>query len=186
MDEQNKYLNKYRIPSARATWNDYSVGAYFITICTAERRHYFGEIVNGVMQLSEVGMAAGKCWADIPIHFPHAEAPLMVVMPNHVHGIIVIHDVETLNFASPQPPQNQFGPQSRNLASIIRGYKAGVTKYARLNDIPFSWQPRFHDRLIRSREEMNRIAEYMKSNVAKWNTDELNNNNQGKTICTLI
>ena len=177
IDEQNKFRNEYRIPSARATWNDYTVGAYFITICTKGRRHCFGEIANGKIQLSEIGMVAEKCWLDIPMHFPHADAPLMVVMPNHVHGIVVIHNVETQNFASPQPQQNKFGLQSRNLASIVRGYKIGVTKHARLNNIPFAWQPRFHDHLIRNREEMNRIAEYIECNVARWDLDELNNKN---------
>lgn len=83
-----------------------------------------------------------------------------------------------LNFASlqqqqqQQPTGNKFGPQSKNLASVIRGFKIGVTKFANENNIPFAWQPRFYDRIIRNTDEMNRIAEYIEGNVARWGTQD--------------
>ncbi len=167
-----KFQNKYRIPSARASWWDYgSNAAYFVTICTRNREHFFGEIVETMpsptvfeMQLTPIGQSAYDCWNEIPKHFPFVVLDEFVVMPNHVHGIIVIDKpeiknknggetrdaigdtigdaiVETQNFASLQQSmdstikqpktQNKFGPQSQNLASIIRGFKIGVTKFAR-------------------------------------------------------
>ena len=106
-------------------------------ICTQNHEHYFGEIANGAMHLSEIGHLANKYGVEIPEHFPFVELDAFVVMPNHVHGIIIINkpnnerNVETQNFASLQSkPANRFGPQSKNLASIIRGFKIGVTKNA--------------------------------------------------------
>jgi REP element-mobilizing transposase RayT len=107
----DKFQNKYRIPSARLQSWDYGAnGAYFITICTAHREHYFGEIVElgsdatvetpnlGVsipttitkMQLNEIGKLAEQFWMEIPNHFPFIELGNFVVMPNHVHGILII------------------------------------------------------------------------------------------------
>jgi len=81
--------------------------------------------------------------------------------------------VETKNFTSLQDnqPQNKFGPQSQNLASIIRGYKTGVKKYATMNNINFIWQPRFHDHIIRNDKSYNNIQEFIINNPAKWNDD---------------
>ena len=85
------FKNKYRIGSIRASWWDYGWnGAYFITICTHNRIHYFGEVENGKMNLSSLGEAAEKCWYEIPLHFPFVRLGSFVVMPDHVHGIIII------------------------------------------------------------------------------------------------
>lgn len=109
-----KFKGKYRIPSARLQTWDYGRNAfYFITICTKNREHYFGEIANGQMILSEIGLLANKYWNEIPEHFPFVILDAFVVMPNHVHGIIIIDKadndgryVETQNFASLPPSQN--------------------------------------------------------------------------------
>jgi REP element-mobilizing transposase RayT len=208
-----KFRNKYRIPSARLPNWDYGWnGAYFVTICTANRKCFFGNILYSEMQLFEIGKLANKFWLEIPEHFPFVKLDVHVVMPNHVHGIIVIdktddgrndinelndgdnggknggdndgRHVETQNFASLPPPQqqpstnkpqpkNKFGPQSQNLASIIRGYKTGVTKYARNNNIDFGWQSRFHDHIIRNNTEYQRIKNYIINNPKNWNDDSL-------------
>ena len=99
-----RFKNRYRIPSARAAWHDYNGGAYFVTICTHNREHYLGEITNGVMHLSEMGQIAAQCMDEVHCHFPHVDVPIYVIMPNHVHAIIIINDgcsVETHNHASP-------------------------------------------------------------------------------------
>ncbi len=222
-----KYKGKYRIPSARwVTWDYGSNAAYFVTICIHDRSHGFGEIVNGEIILTSLGYAAMDCWNEIPIHFPFVELDGFIVMPNHVHGIIIIDKldgdtVETQNIASlpqhtapsqmqtqniaslpqhaapsqmqtqniaslPQhttpsqiqtqniaslQPRNRFGPQSQNLASIVRGYKIGVTKFARQNNIPFAWQTRYHDHVIRNADEYARILKYIDENPQKWPDD---------------
>jgi REP element-mobilizing transposase RayT len=87
----DKFNNKYRIPSARATWWDYRrAGAYFITICTQNRVHYFGEIENGYMRLSGMGVIADVLWHEIPHHSPLVKLGAFVVMPNHIHGILIL------------------------------------------------------------------------------------------------
>jgi len=176
MDTDNdtgKYKNKYRIASARwATWDYSSNAAYFITICTANRAHDFGQIQNGEMKLTPLGKSAQECWHEIPAHFPFVELGQFVVMPNHAHGVVIIAKmVETQNFASVRGP-NKFGPQSQNLASIVRGYKIGVTKFARQNNIPFAWQARYHDHVIRNAAEHERISAYILANPQNWNGDE--------------
>ncbi|MDX2128120.1 MAG: transposase [Chloroherpetonaceae bacterium] len=119
----DKFRNKYRIPSARASWWDYgNHAAYFITICTHNRVHHFGEIVpihpspnNFVanreyqlakrfiqkeLNLTPAGKVAEKFWAEIPHQFPYAALGAFVVMPNHIHGIIIIN-----NPNKPHPPK---------------------------------------------------------------------------------
>jgi len=87
----DKFQNKYRIPSARHPHWDYRwAGAYFITICTHNRLHYFGEIENGTMQLSQVGVIADILWYEIPHHAKNVELGAFVVMPNHIHGILIL------------------------------------------------------------------------------------------------
>jgi putative transposase len=87
----DKFQSKYRIPSSRMQNWDYSWNAaYFVTICTDQRICFFGEIINGDMQLSEIGELANKFFAEIPEHFPNVHLNAYVVMPNHIHGIIII------------------------------------------------------------------------------------------------
>ncbi len=148
------------------------------------------------MVLSNLGKNAESCWRKIPHHFPFVKLDEYVVMPNHIHGIIVIEkswehvkhgesakheeSVETQNLASLQsnapgsnvpgsnvPPSN-FGPQSKNIASIIRGFKIGVIKYAVNNNISFKWQPRFYDHIIRNENDLNRIRQYIIDNPLNW------------------
>lgn len=87
----DKYQNKYRIDSARLkNWDYASDGAYFITICTKNRTHFFGEIMNGQMQFSEIGKIAHQNWEAIPQHFSFVRLDAFIIMPNHTHGILII------------------------------------------------------------------------------------------------
>ena len=125
---------------------------------------------------------AEKFWNEIPNHFPFVKLDEIIVMPNHIHGIIIINKqnleptkvVETQDFASLQLQiqSNKFGPQSKNIASIIRGYKIGVTKNVRKIINNFTWQPRFHDHVIRDDDELNQIREYIISNPQNWIKDD--------------
>ncbi|MBO7482243.1 MAG: hypothetical protein J6T63_09055 [Bacteroidales bacterium] len=95
------FQNRFLVPSARAAWHNYDGGIYFVTICTAGREHYFGEIINGEMRLSEIGRYTDECIQNIPQHNIYANVPLYVIMPNHIHLIMVIDDapspVETVH-----------------------------------------------------------------------------------------
>ena len=88
-----KFRNKYRIPSARLPGWDYrNAGSYFITICTQNRAHFFGECQQGKMKLSTAGMIAQGCWYQIPYLNPQVHLGAFVVMPNHVHGVLILDD----------------------------------------------------------------------------------------------
>jgi hypothetical protein len=90
-----KYQNKYRIASARLqTWDYGWNAAYFVTICTQNRECFFGNIVDGNMHLSETGIIAHKFWMEIPNHFPFVKLGEFIVMPNHVHGIVIIDKLD--------------------------------------------------------------------------------------------
>ena len=90
------YKNKYRVESARLRSWDYSnVGYYFITICTKNNTDYFGAIDNNKMQNSKMGDIIEKYWHDIPNHFENIDLDEFIIMPNHIHGIIIIDSVET-------------------------------------------------------------------------------------------
>lgn len=174
-----KIKNKYRIESTRLYGYDYGQnGAYFITICTKNRIHYFGKVSNGEIQLSAIGKFAFECWEAIPQHFPFVELGEFVVMPDHVHGIIIINNIIKGEFQIPfneinQPfyqstYKNKFGPQSKNIASIIRGFKMGVTKSVRQINPEFKWQDRFHDHIIRDEQAFENIQNYIINNPLKW------------------
>ena len=182
------YRNKYRIPSARATWHDYNGGAYFVTICTRDMEHYFGEIVDGEMSMTAIGEYVQQCIKKIPQHNTYANVPAFVVMPNHVHLIVIIDDENADSICRDVPwrvstygkneTMQTIANQQGRLSTMIGGFKQSVTRYANANSISFAWQTRFHDRIIRDCDEMNRIAEYIENNVARWESDEFHNSSQ--------
>jgi len=181
----DKYQNKYRIPSARLqTWDYGSIASYFVTICTKNREHFFGEIVGREMQLNEIGKMLEQEWIKTPELRPDMNLKLgeFIVMPNHFHGIIIIggnqynthprrdamHCVSTMAITP-----NQFGPQSKNLGSIIRGLKSSVTTQAKkLGNNIFAWQSRFHDHIIRDAKSFDRIQDYIINNPSSWKEDK--------------
>ena len=164
---KEKFRNKYRIDSARASWWDYSTaGAYFITICTKYGTPHFGKIRNNKMHLSPCGVLADEFWRQIPDHSKFAAIGCHVVMPNHVHGIL--HVLE----GSPPSPRregdamSEISPQANSVSAIIRSYKSAVTRQAHRLGLDFAWQPRFYDHIIRDDGEYERIAMYIANNVS--------------------
>ncbi|MDR0844351.1 MAG: hypothetical protein LBN71_03955 [Tannerella sp.] len=186
-----KFQNKYRIKSARATWHDYNGGAYFITVCTKNREHFFGEIVQSMMQLTPIGQFLHDNLQNVTAHYPYAEIPLFVVMPNHWHAIVFIDGehrrdvtcyVSTTDESAKNKKMVEIAKRQSLLSWTIRGIKTAVTKYANENvgtyhDTSlqkFAWQTRFHDRIIRDKKMMNTVADYIENNVARWDNDCFN------------
>lgn len=184
------YKNKYRSESARAQWWDYGwAAAYFVTICTKDRRHYFGEVKDGKMNLTPVGAIADVLWYEIKNHANHVELDEFVVMPNHIHGILVLkNDSPVAPVVSPvvgtghalslqpgQPGQKRFqNPGKNTLSSIVGSYKSAVTRHSRRLGFKFEWQSRFHDHIIRDDLSYQRIARYIKTNPENWKDDKFN------------
>jgi len=169
--------------SIRLKGYDYaSQGAYFVTIVTQGRERLFGEIVNGAMHVNEAGRIIERCWLDVPRHFPHAALDAYVVMPNHVHGIIVItdtagaknDDVGAKNL-SPLPIRSAMRSPSRSVGSIVRGFKIGVTKWFRGNTNVYTvWQRNYYEHIIRDDAALDRIREYIRDNPIRWASDREN------------
>ena len=203
-----RYHNKYRVPSARALWWDYTKqGLYFVTICTKYRERFFGDICEGEMRLSEIGEIVEKEWLKTFELRPDMNLTMCeyVVMPNHFHAVIGIGENEynmedgvgdigdvgigdvgvgvgrdamhCVSTDGTAPPFNRFGPQSKNLASIIRGFKIGVARNARLINPDFAWQSRFHDHIIRNQDSYIRIADYILNNPGRWEEDKFYSKN---------
>jgi len=179
---------KYHRRSIRLAGYDYSwAGAYFVTICAHDRICQFGDIMNGEMRLNDAGRIVERCWREIPAHFPHVELDEFVIMPNHIHGILVITNTLGTNdnivgatHASPLQQTNRpCGPKSRSIAAIVGSFKSAVTK--RINEMRGApgeavWQRNYYEHIIRDDESLNRIREYIMTNTIRWEEDEENPN----------
>lgn len=150
--------------SIRRDGHDYAGGGvYFVTLCVADRRPLFGTVVNRRMALNDAGRAAAACWREIPNHFPQAILDEWIVMPDHVHGIVVVSDdgKGKKSFAPTGRPRGT----SRTLGSIVRGFKIGVAK-ALGGDSP--WQRNYYDIIIRDASALNNIRRYIRDNPMHW------------------
>ncbi len=212
----NKFKGIYRTESARRQKWDYRWDAgYFITICTKNRHHFFGEINHGKMELSHLGVLANVFWYEILNHTKSVRLDEFVVMPNHIHGILILqngfpppdyfdvfdfnlleYDVSD-NFSSghgrdracpvstPTETNNQKiltgknrfqNPGKNSVSSIIGSYKSSVTKHANRLNFENGWQTRFHDHIIRTRDEYLKIKYYIRNNPKNWEKDRFTNN----------
>ena len=165
-------LNRHQRRSIRLPDYDYSQpGAYFVTLCAHERETLFGDVVDDVMRLNDYGEIVVAVWDDLPGHYSHVELDAFVIMPNHVHGIIVIADNAVgARHASPL--------QSRPTLGIIVGsYKSAVTK--RINELRHTpgvsvWQRNYYEHVVRSEHELNTIRAYIQNNPLRWALDHDN------------
>ena len=175
------FKNKYRVESTRLKYWDYSSdGAYFVTICTKNRIERFGEIRNGIIGLNEEGCIAVKFWQEIPNHFTNVILGEWVIMPNHVHGIIVIHNHSTVETIHELSLRDYKQRRKMLIPKIIGWFKMQSSKYINiLNHLPGRsfWQLNYYDRIIRNDEEFNNICEYIQYNPLKWEWDRNNPKN---------
>lgn len=162
----------------RARWWNYGWnGAYFITICTKNRKHLFGEIVKNEMKLSHLGVISYVLWHEIPHHVPFVELGDFVVMPNHIHGILIIDKpvAQGHALALQDLQANRFQNIGKEtVSSIIGSYKSAVTKYANQLGLESGWQIRFHDHIIRNDASYERISNYIVTNPENWDNDKFN------------
>jgi len=179
------YKNKYRIQTTRLSSWDYSnSGYYFVTICTKNKKCILGKIIEEKVTLSKIGKVVKACWLQIPIHFNNVKLDEFIIMPNHIHGIIIINkpdNVETRYIASLREDNitKKFGPLEPNsLQTIIHSFKSAVTRWCRKNGYRnFAWQSRFYDHIIRNETTLMKIQEYILNNPLKWELDKENPDN---------
>ena len=173
-----RFKGKYRIPSTRLSGWDYaSPGDYFVTIVTQRRIPYFGEILGGDMRLSPIGKIVAEEWQKTPQIRPNVLLDEWVVMPNHIHGIIVITSrVETPRrgvSTADRGVSTTTQWKSNTLGTIINQFKSVCTKRIRaVGNSEFAWQSRFYDHIIRDEKSFQRIRSYISANPLQWGEDE--------------
>ena len=171
---------KHHRRSVRLKNFDYAqTGAYFVTIVTQRRICLFGDIINSEPQLNVAGRMVQAVWSELPVHYSGIKTDVCVVMPNHIHGIIIVG----VQFIAPgSAPSNQAditqeGAMNRapTLGEIIRAYKAASTRMIRqTTNLDFAWQRNYYEHVIRNDESLNRIREYILNNPARWAYDHEN------------
>jgi REP element-mobilizing transposase RayT len=162
------FKNKYRIESTRLkNWNYASAGWHFITICTKNRELFFGDVKTGDMVLSATGEIVSEEWLKAEEIRSNVDLDEWIVMPNHVHGIIVL----THTIASTSKGKLK----ANSASSIIGQFKSACTKRIWASGLnSFDWQPRFYDEIIRSKTQLTNIRQYIANNPLKWELDKDN------------
>jgi putative transposase len=174
-----RHTSNLQRQSIRLKGYDYSQpGGYFVTICTRDRILFFED--NNIKKIVET------CWLEIPYHFPNVELDQWVIMPNHLHGIILLHDsrrgeafaenIDELRTptANASPLRHPKGTTPRSLSAIVQNFKSISTR--RINQLQGTpgnsiWQRGFYDRIIRNQKELDRIRHYIEENPLKWELD---------------
>jgi REP element-mobilizing transposase RayT len=137
-------------------------GPYFVTICTHTRACLFGSVMDGSMRLNRLGDIVRACWAELPAHNRGLHLDEFVVMPNHVHGLVLLNQDDGAMHALPQ---------------VINGFKTAAAR--RINEVRGTvgapvWQRSYYERIVRNERALERIRRYVVSNPAMWETDDEN------------
>jgi putative transposase len=185
--------------SIRLRGYDYSQpGGYYVTLCAQGKKHLFGRIVEGEMQRNELGDYIARCWQWLARQYPYVELDEWVVMPNHLHGIIVITGTGVSGSAlavpngrsgggSPTAPTVQNGKSGggsrtaptkcKPLGRLVGAFKTvSAHHFNEVHGTPSSqlWQRDFYEHVIRNEDELNKIREYIRTNPLRWDSDPEN------------
>jgi len=190
--DKHKFQGKYRIESTRLKDYDYSLnGAYFVAICPKNSMHLFGSIVDQKLIPNRQAEVVTECWLGLPAHYANCVLDKFIIMPNHVHGIIIIDNEIAETGLKPDKvvvvetglkPVSTAGRVAKPypLSEIIRGFKTfsarRINEYQNTRGKAF-WQSRFYDHIIRNREELKRIRQYIIENPLKWELEKNNHEN---------
>jgi putative transposase len=174
--------HKHHRRSIRLPGCDYAhPGVYFVTLCTYYRECLFGTVGAGGVRLSEWGRVARDEWLRTAQVRPEIELDAFIVMPNHIHGIVIITDDAVVGaqglapLRKPPQPQPALYRPPRSLGSFVAGYKMAVTKRInRLRDTPGArvWQRNYYERVIRDDGELARGRGYVAANPGRWAEDD--------------
>jgi putative transposase len=145
-------------------------GAYFVTVVTHDRACLFGDVADGKMQLNNVGQIAKAAWDELPAKFPLVRLDAFIVMPNHVHGIIMVG----AQFIAPKINEGVMN-HAPTLGEMVRAYKARSTRLIRQAGTPnFAWQRNYYEHVVRNEESLNRVRQYIVNNPTHWTIDREN------------
>jgi len=162
------FQNQYRVESTRRADWDYSRGWYFVTVCTKHKKCSLGHAVDGQIVLSEAGLIAEIEMKSVASHYSNVIIDRYVVMPNHVHAILVIEGDHVYSPVETRLAPSPVGAHGR-LPNIVGGYKAGVSRICHAKGLSgFAWQARFHDHILRSNASVNAVRDYIDQNPQNW------------------
>ena len=164
---------KLRKPNRLKHYNYSNAGWYFVTICTHNHNNYFGNIVKNKMILNKMGEIVYQYWKNISILHKHIDLDYFIIMPNHIHGIIIISYVEDANFAS-----STYDRTKMELSKLIQQFKRAITMKIKneKHNINFKWQRSFYDRIIRNEKELYIIRKYIDQNPLRWDLEKIIDN----------
>jgi|688.fasta_scaffold36659_7 REP element-mobilizing transposase RayT len=189
---ENKYLGLYRNGTNRLKkWDYNSSGAYFVTIVAHARVHFFGSVVDGEMNLTTAGQIAMDIWFEIPKHYAFAKLGAFVVMPDHVHAIIIIDKSGNTQNANKENSSSHCDSNNKNadteilegrggvtgkhnpmfhesVGRVVRWYKGRTTFECGKAGVPIKWQRLYYDSIIRDETAYTAITHYIKQNPANW------------------
>lgn len=174
--------NRHHRRSLRLPGHDYATpGAYFLTLCTHQRACIFGRVEKGEMQLSQFGEIVQGHWSKLPKHHAHLRLDAFIVMPNHLHGILILENgwggaiaPETNQITNPQSSNSSKLRKCHAISEIVRGFKTFSAK--RINEIRQTpgipvWQRNFYDRIIRDDAGLQKVRAYITQNPKVWEQD---------------
>ena len=167
-DPQKHHRRSIRLPNY-----DYSQpGAYFVTIVTWHRECLFGAVVNGEVKLNRYGEIAAETWQWLERQYPYIKLGAWIVMPNHFHGILIIHDDRRGGSRTAPTPT-----QRKPLGRLIGAFKTVSTKHINLlrNTIgSIVWQRNYYEHIIRNERDLQNKTAYIEANPLLWDKDDEN------------
>ena len=176
--------SKERKPNRLERYDYSRPGYYFVTICVKDMARCFGEVVDGKMKLNGFGEIVVDQWLWLKNRYPYIDIDEYIVMPNHVHGIVIIKPVGTgRDCMNKHDFRNNAVGTGRDLSlqkikplsGIIGAFKTRSSKYIhKYGNYHFRWQRSFYDRIIRNEAELNKLRRYVKNNPLKWHLDRNN------------
>lgn len=173
---------RLRRRSLRLDGYDYAqAGAYSITLCTQGRACMFGQVVDGAMRLNDAGELAARLWRDLPARFSGLDVDAFVVMPNHLHGILVLSDVGAplVGALAKDRAATRAAP---TIGRIVGGFKSSFTvayiRSVRRGRLPAFhrrvWQRNYYEHIIRDEPDLARVRRYIEENPLRWEFDREN------------
>lgn len=170
-----KLYKQYRKPLRLRDYDYSNEGFYYVTICTQNKIAYFGEIIDEKMILNSNGRIAENYWKQIPKRYQNITLDSYIIMPNHIHGIIIIREVDKTGHC-PVTTDNKRGGGAKYglLSKVINSFKGIVTKSIKKtpDGLDFAWQRSFYEHVIRNEEALLKIREYIENNTLQWQLDE--------------
>ena len=152
---------------------DYSTpDAYLVTIYTHEHKCIFGRVKNGQVILNEIGSLVEECWQKIPEQFLNLQLDEFIVMPNHLHGIIIIRD--KAREACLDPAREPAGSRKKTLGAVVGSFKSSVTRRVRRSGFfrgETIWQRGYYEHVVTNQADLENIREYITNNPDRWSFD---------------